>query len=164
MAFNLHVPAKGEDEDDDPSGGLPAGAAEDGGPFGEFPGCREPHPHAAAYPVGLGDGGPPSFDLNKAACDSDEVEGFNAPAETTNFDLNIDLEAEDADDDADVYADDFHVLFDEEELQWSSDQVHGDQADVFNAPDAAVNFDLNNALEEEELQGSSDEEHAQQAR
>ncbi|KAG2595595.1 hypothetical protein PVAP13_5KG204800 [Panicum virgatum] len=87
--------------------------------------------------------------------------GFNAPAAAaTNFDSNIDLEEEEADDDADVYAVDFHVIFAEEELQVSI--ANGDQADVFHAADETTSFDLNHAWEEEVLDGSSDMEHVGQ--
>jgi len=58
------------------------------------------------------------------------------------------------DDDADVYAIDFHVIFAEEELQGST--ANGDQADVFHAADETTSFDLNHAWKEEVLDGSSD--------
>ncbi|KAL6882610.1 hypothetical protein ACP4OV_011300 [Aristida adscensionis] len=151
--------------DSDPGslGDLPAGGNGEGRNFGELPGGLDLQPPAAVHLVGVGDGaGPPSFDLNMGVYDSDEVEGFHAPHEPANFDLNNDLEGEELDEDAAVYADDFHVLFDDEENQWSSDQENEDQGDNSNATDAPITFDLNISLEEEELQGSVHEDHVQQ--
>ncbi|KAL6596102.1 hypothetical protein ACP70R_047466 [Stipagrostis hirtigluma subsp. patula] len=142
---------------------IPAAPDEDGDPLVHLPGGQDIQAPAAGHPVGHGDGdGPPAFDLNMEAYDSDDVDWFNAPAVAANFDLNIDLEEEGSDDDADVYAEDFQVTFDEEELQGSSNQAHVEQDDVFNGPNEAATFDLNNGLEDEGLQGSSDEENVQQ--
>ncbi|CAN6201298.1 unnamed protein product [Urochloa humidicola] len=147
MALDLNIPPT-EDEDDDPFGGLPHG---------------QDHPHppfTGAY--SMGDAyGLPSFDLNLDAQESaDEVDGFNAPTAASNFGLNIHLEQEEAGEDADVYADDFHVIFAEEDLEGSND--HGDQAGAFNAAHGAATFDLNYDFEQEMLDGSNDEEHVPQ--
>ncbi|KAL6845041.1 hypothetical protein ACP4OV_025214 [Aristida adscensionis] len=148
MAVDLNISADQEEEDP--------------GPFGEvlLPCAHLQEALPAADATGAGDGdGPPSFDLNKAAdIWMDEVEGSNAIAGAGNFDLNIDLEEEEEDEDADVYADDFHVVFDEEELPWSGDETHVDQVDGFDAPAAAATFDLNYAMGDEELDRSIHEE------
>ncbi|CAN6303041.1 unnamed protein product [Urochloa humidicola] len=147
MALDLNIPPT-EDEDDDPFGGLPH---------------DQDHPHppfVEAYPMGDAYG-PSSFDLNMDAQESvHEVDGFSAPTAASNFGLNIHLEQEEAGEDADVYAEDFHVIFAEEELQGSSD--HGDQAGAFNAAHGAATFDLNYDFEQEVLDGSCDEEHVPQ--
>ncbi|CAN6372707.1 unnamed protein product [Urochloa humidicola] len=124
--------------------------------------ARTTHTHLLLEPTPMGDAyGPPSFDLNMDAQESvDEVDGFSAPTTASNFGLNIHLEQEEAGEDANVYAEDFHVIFAEEELQGSSD--HGDQAGAFNAAHGAATFDLNYDFEQEVLDGSSDEEHVPQ--
>jgi len=68
------------------------------------------------------------------------------------------------DEDADVYAVDFHVRFAEEELQGSTliSLCFLHLADAFNAADETATFDLNYALEEEMLDGSNDPEHVEQ--
>ncbi|KAL6622613.1 hypothetical protein ACP70R_032492 [Stipagrostis hirtigluma subsp. patula] len=166
MAVDLNVAAP-EDEDDDPPGHLPGGQDLQLSVGDRHQGAGHGPPsfdlNLAAYEsVDEVDGFNASFDLNLAAYESDEVAGFNAPAEAGRYDLNIDLEQEEAGEDADVYATDFHVIFEEEELQGSNDQLHREQDNVFNAPAEAATFDLNYPLEEDELQWSIDEAHVQQ--
>ncbi|KAL6861529.1 hypothetical protein ACP4OV_017229 [Aristida adscensionis] len=92
----------------------------------------------------------------------DEVDWSHAPAREANFDLNIDLEEEKEDEDGEVYADDFHVVFDEEELPWSDDEAEVDQADDVNAPAGTATFDLNYSMGDEELDLSIPEEQVLQ--
>ncbi|CAO2172300.1 unnamed protein product [Urochloa humidicola] len=141
MALDLNIPAT-EDEDD-PFGGLPhaqdppplAGAH----PMGDADGAQDPPPLAGAHPMGDADGAqdPPPL---AGALPMGDADG--APS----FDLNIAIP--ESDEDADVYAHDFHVSF-------------ADEADV-NGSDEGASFDLNCDLEEDGLDGSSDEEHVEQ--
>ncbi|TVU49107.1 hypothetical protein EJB05_00399, partial [Eragrostis curvula] len=140
MAVDLHIAVPAE---------------EDGDPLVHLPGVQDLDPHAAGQDVEVGDGagdGAAHFDLNLEPYDSDEVDEFYAADEAANFYF----EEEEADEDADVYADDFHVMFQEEDVQ-----VNDEEDDAVNAPNEAANFDLNIALEEDGLEGSSDEEHVE---
>ena len=137
---------------------------------------------------------------------------FIAPTAASNFDLNFALEEEEAGtvharirvvlfqwmpynfvpyisfycrrvgEDADVYADDFHVIFPEEELQGSSDHVNQGTCSewknfrfnnfsiwaftqmvyLWHSANETATFELNCDLEEDVLDGSSDEEHVEQ--
>ncbi|KAL6614156.1 hypothetical protein ACP70R_036426 [Stipagrostis hirtigluma subsp. patula] len=143
MALDLNVPATAGEDDDDP--------------LGHFPGAQDLEPPAGAHPM------EEHLLLTSTGQHMiQEVDWFNAHAEAANFELNIDSEQQEADEDAAVYCGDFHVIFEEDELQGSRDEAHGEQGDAFNAPSEAATFDLNYDLEEDNLQGASDEDHVQQ--
>ncbi|CAN6313429.1 unnamed protein product [Urochloa humidicola] len=125
MALDLNI-SPNEDEEDAPFGGLPHGQDQrlhtsmaldlnipptEDEPFGGLPHGQDHPPLAGAHPMGDACGAP-SFDINTAAYESvDEMDWFSAPTAPSHFDLNFEMDEEEADEDANVYANDFHVIF-----------------------------------------------------